>query len=141
MPSSSTWECVTTVLAVKVYLGSHYDGERCGECTHKKEEHHHGLKYRANIAMVTHIIWGPGKSGLNVGIPQTTSSIRWCMQVYMYVWRVNLDRSCLGQTVCARQFLRPKPTTKFCHRWAERNHSDHYTDSEVASWLPNSLIV
>ena len=37
-----------------------------------------------------------------------------------------------------RQFLGAKPPTQFLHRWAERNNSDHYTNSEPASSLvPN----
>ncbi len=49
--------------------------------------------------------------------------------------RVNLDQSCLGRMIYACQFLGTKPLTQIRHRWAERNHSDHYTDFEQ----PNSL--
>ncbi len=38
---------------------------------------------------------------------------------------VNVDLSCLGRTIYARQFLGAKPPIQFRHRWAERNHSDH----------------
>ncbi len=36
------------------------------------------------------------------------------------------------------QFLGAQPT-QFHHRRAERNHSDHYMDSELTSQLPNSF--
>ncbi len=51
--------------------------------------------------------------------------------------RVNVDLSCLDRTIYARQFWGAKPPIQFRYRWAERNHSDHYTDSEP---LPNSLM-
>ncbi len=38
---------------------------------------------------------------------------------------VNVDLSCLGWTIYARQFLGAKPPIQFRHRWAERKHSDH----------------
>ncbi len=41
------------------------------------------------------------------------------------VW-VNVDLSCLGRTIYARQFLGAKPPIQFHHRWAERNHSVHF---------------
>ena len=47
---------------------------------------------------------------------------------------------CLGRAISARQFLGAKPLTPFHRRWAERNHWDHYTDSEPVRWLPNSLV-
>ncbi len=56
-------------------------------------------------------------------ISPTASWIRWCMQVY--AWWFNVDLSCLGRTIYARQFLGAKPPIQFRHRWAERNHSDH----------------
>ncbi len=37
----------------------------------------------------------------------------------------NVDLSCLGRTIYARQFLGAKPPIPFRHRWAEMNHSDH----------------
>ncbi len=38
----------------------------------------------------------------------------------------NVDLSCLGRTIYARQFLGAKPPIqKFRHRWVEGNHSDH----------------
>ena len=58
----------------------------------------------------------------------------------MLVWRVNLDLSCLGWMIYARQFLGAKPRTQFHHRWAETSHSNHYTDSEQASRLSNLLV-
>ncbi len=46
-----------------------------------------------------------------------------------YMWDicvcVNVDPSCLGRTIYARQFLGAKPPIQFCHRWSEINHSDH----------------
>ncbi len=57
----------------------------------------------------------------------------------MQEWWVQIDLSCLGRTIYAWQFLGAKPLTQFRHRWAERNHSDDYTDSEPVSRLPNSL--
>ncbi len=40
--------------------------------------------------------------------------------------------------IYARQFLGAKPPTQFCHKWAEKNYPEHYTDSEQVSRLPNS---
>ncbi len=51
-----------------------------------------------------------------------------CMRV-LVSW-VNVDLSCLGQTIYARQLWVPKSLTQFCHRWSEINHSYHFTDSE-----------
>ncbi len=48
-----------------------------------------------------------------------------CMQVYAGVGGVNLDLSCLGRMIYARQFLSAKLPTQFLHRRAEKNHSDH----------------
>ncbi len=56
-------------------------------------------------------------------ISPTASWIRWCMQGY--AWWFNVDQSCLGRTIYARQFLGAKPPIHFHHRCAERNHSDH----------------
>ncbi len=56
-------------------------------------------------------------------ISPTASWIRWCMQAY--AWWVNVDLSCLGWTIYARQFFGAKPPIQFRHRWAQRNHSDH----------------
>ncbi len=53
---------------------------------------------------------------------------------------VNVDLSCLDRTIYARQFLGAKPPIQFRHRWAEINYSDHYTDPEMASRLPNTLM-
>ncbi len=60
---------------------------------------------------------------LHMVISPTASWIRWCMQVYT-LW-FNVDLSCLGRTIYARQFLDTKPPIQFRHRWAERNHSGH----------------
>ncbi len=43
-------------------------------------------------------------------------------------------------TIYARQFLGARPPTQFRHRLAEMNHSNHYTDSNQARWLPNSFM-
>ncbi len=51
------------------------------------------------------------------------SWIRWCMQVN--AWWFNVDLSCLGWTIYARQFLGAEPPIEFRHRSSERNHSDH----------------
>ncbi len=62
------------------------------------------------------------------------------------VWWVHLDLSCLDRTIYAQPFLGAKAPTQFCHRLAERNrsaernHSDLFTDSKPASWLPNPLM-
>ncbi len=53
----------------------------------------------------------------------TASWIWWCMQVYAF-WS-NVDLSCLGRTIYARQFLGVKPPIQFRHRCAEMNHSYH----------------
>ncbi len=72
---------------------------------------------------------GGGRIRLIVGfqplmvISPTASWIRWCMQVY--VWWFNVDLSCLGRTVYARQFLGAKPPINSSTGEAERNHSDH----------------
>ncbi len=90
--------------------------------------------------MLPTVCWGGGIR-LIVGfqplmvISQTTSWIRWCMQVY--AWWFNVDLSCLGRTIYARQFLGAKPPIQFRHRWAERNHLDHLY---WLSGMPNSLM-
>ncbi len=61
-----------------------------------------------------------------------------CMRVQVG-WD-NLNLFCLGRTTYARQFLGAKPPTQFRHRWEERNHSDHYTDSEPANQFPKPLV-
>ncbi len=72
--------------------------------------------------------WGGGWIRLTVGfqplmvISPTASWIRWCMQVY--AWWFNVDLSCLGRTICARQF----------------GGATIYTDSEPPSRMPNSLM-
>ncbi len=63
------------------------------------------------------------------------------MRMGVWVWWINLEMSCLGRTIYARQCLGDKPPTQFRHRWAEMNHPDHYTDSEQASQLPNTIML
>ncbi len=87
-------------------------------------------KFCPSQAKLTHI-FGVGGGGIRliVGfqplmvISQTASWIRWCMQVN--AWWFNVDLSCLGRTIYARQFLGAKPPIQVRHRWAERNHPDH----------------
>ncbi len=50
-------------------------------------------------------------------ISLTASWIRWCMQVFE--WWFNVDLSCLGRRIYARQFLGAKPPIQFCHRYKE----------------------
>ncbi len=46
---------------------------------------------------------------------------------------IGLNNLCSAVLVC-------QTTTQFCLGWAERNHSGYYTDSEMPSQLPNSLL-
>ncbi len=55
------------------------------------------------------------------------------------VW-VNMDLSCLGRTIYARQVLGAKTPIQFRHRWAVRNTQTIYTESEPPSRMPNSLM-
>ncbi len=52
---------------------------------------------------------------------------------WSYLW-LQVGFGCACKCRCGESL------TQFLHRWAERNHSDHYTDSELASRLPNSLM-
>ena len=109
-----------------------------------------------------HVTQGCGGGGRNSGVcvcvwggggqAYSHLSTTWChitvckldSVVHAYVavgaWWVNLDLSCLGRTVYARQFLGAKKQIHFCHRWPEINHSDCYTDSKPAIQSPNSLM-
>ena len=61
--------------------------------------------------------------------------------MWVWVWWVSFDLAVLfGMLIYTRQFWGAKPLTQFRHRLAEMNHLDHYTDSEQASQLPNSLV-
>ncbi len=58
----------------------------------------------------------------------------------VYGWWFNVDPSCLGRTIYARQFLGAKPPIQFRHRRAERITQTIYTDSEPPSRMPNLLM-
>ena len=70
---------------------------------------------------------------------------RWCTWVVVsssarVVWWETLDLSCLGRLIYAGQILCAKQPSQFHHRWAEKNHSDRYTNSKPFSRLPKSLV-
>ena len=72
-------------------------------------------------------------------ISPTVSCIRWCMQVYGW-WFINVDLSCLGRTIYARQFC--VPSHRFNSATGEQKGITRtiYTDSEPPSRMPNSLM-
>ncbi len=88
--------------------------------------------------------YGGGESGLN-RLSATEGHITDCKLdsvVYASVCRCrcgDLDQSCLGWMIYARPFLGCQGNDSLLPH-VSRNHWDHYTDSEPASQLPNSLV-